>query len=92
MSGLRRRGRGAVGRELATWGAALTAAAVATLVASAGGARLGAALTAGVAALLVVVVGVTGWRARPGAPVPPRRPRTSPTPSADRGGKPGPRQ
>jgi|GEM_PF-5401096 len=88
------RPRPALRRELLLWAVALLAAAAATLLAVVAGARLGAGLTLGVAVLLVVVVGVTGWRARPGAPVPPRRP---PRPGAPppgtrrRGGKARPR-
>lgn len=44
-------------RDALIWVAGLAIGAVATLIASAAGARLGSALTAGVIALVVVVVG-----------------------------------
>lgn len=44
-------------RDALAWAAGLIVAAVATLIASAAGARLGSALTAGVIALMATVVG-----------------------------------
>jgi len=44
-------------RDLLIWAVGIVAGAVATLIASAAGARLGSALTAGVIALVAIVVG-----------------------------------
>lgn len=51
-------------RDVVIWAAGIVVAAVATLIASAAGARLGSALTAGVIALVAVVVGALGLEAR----------------------------
>lgn len=51
-------------RDVVIWAAGIVIAAVATLIASAAGARLGSALTAGVIALVAVVVGALGLEAR----------------------------
>ncbi len=51
-------------RDLLIWGAGIVVAAVATLIASAAGARLGSALTAGVIALVAIVVGALALEAR----------------------------
>jgi hypothetical protein len=51
-------------RDLLIWAAGIVAGAVATLIASAAGARLGSALTAGVIALVAIVVGALALEAR----------------------------
>jgi hypothetical protein len=51
-------------RDLTIWAAGIGAAAVATLIAWAAGARLGAALTAGVIVLVAAVAGALGVEGR----------------------------
>lgn len=51
-------------RDLVAWAAGIAIGAVATLIASAAGARLGSALTAGVIALVVTVAGALALETR----------------------------
>jgi hypothetical protein len=51
-------------RDVVIWAAGIVVAAVATLIAAAGGARLGSALPAGVIALVAIVVGALGLEGR----------------------------
>lgn len=74
-SGARGSAWGFTRRDAVIWGAAAGTGTVAALVTLAAGGGGGAALTAWVACVMVVVVAVLGWEARPGAPVPPRRTR-----------------
>lgn len=78
--------------DVVLWITGLVAAAIATGIASAGGARLGAALTLGVIVLGVVVVGAIAWSAREAPRLPPSTPASGERPGPPRRATPGARK